>query len=478
MDISRDQEFYSETMNIQQHIKDVQNKNIDIVEYTQKAIEQTKKINKEYNYFTTISEKLALQQAQKLKSNPKGRLAGVLLSVKDAICVQGIETTAGSKILKGYKPLFNATVVQKCIDEGAIILGKTSQDEFGFGGFAVNSDIIPKNPFNKERVTGGSSGGSGGITQKANFAHLSLAESTGGSIASPAFYCGVYGLCPTYGRVSRYGLLDYGNSLDKIGPMAKTLQDTALLLNTIAGNDENDCTTSKIDTEDYIKAIQKPIKNTKIAVIKELFGDAVDEKLKKSIWQKIKQLESNGINYEEISMPITSKFSIPSYYTIATAEASTNLAKYCGIRYGATDNLTGNFNEFFSKIRSEHFGKEAKRRIILGTFTRMAGYRDAYYKKAMQVRTKIIEEYKTLFKKYDALICPTMPMLAPKFEELNKLTPLQHYMADIMTAPPNLAGMPHLNVPIDMHNDQALGLMLTADHFNEAKLLQIGNAIK
>ena len=465
-------------MTIQQHIKDVQNKSIDIVECTAKALEETRSINKEYNYFTAISEELALSQAKNLKANPKGKLAGVFLSVKDAICVKGVESTAGSRILKGYKPVFNATVIQRCIDEGAIILGKTSQDEFGFGGFAVNTEIVPKNPFNKERVTGGSSGGSAGFTQKADFAHLSLGESTGGSIVNPAFFCGVYGLCPTYSRVSRYGLLDYGNSLDKIGPIAKTIEDTALLLNIIAGNDKNDCTSSQTKTEDYTKFLNKHIKGMKIGIIKDLFGDKVDEKIKKSIQKKIEQLESEGAKCEEISMPITAKYSIPAYYIIATAEASTNLAKYCGLRYGAAENLQGNYNEFFTKVREANFSKEAKRRIMLGTFTRMAGYRDAYYTKAMQVRTKIIEEYQRLFKRYNALLSPTMPMLAPKFSELKQLTPLQHYMADIMTAPPNLAGMPHLNVPIGMHNDQALGLMLTTDHFQEGKLIQIAGNIK
>ncbi len=465
-------------MTLHHHIKNTQNQSIDILEYTHKALEETKAINKEYNYFTTISEELAIQQAKNLKANPKGKLAGVLLSVKDAICIQKVETTAGSKILKGYKPLFNATVIQRCIDEGAIILGKTTQDEFGFGGFSVNTENIPKNPFNKDRVTGGSSGGSTGITQKANFAHLTLGESTGGSIVDPAFFCGVYGLCPTYGRVSRYGLLDYGNSLDKIGPMAKTIEDTALLLNIIAGHDEKESTSSTQKTEDYTKYLNKPVKGIKIGIIKDLFGEGVNPIITKSIYKQIEQLKSQGIECEEITMPITNKYSIPTYYIIATAEASTNLAKYCGLRYGATENLQGNYNEFFTKVRETNFSKEAKRRILLGTFTRMAGYRDAYYLKAMKIRTKIIEEYQHLFKKYDALLSPTMPMLAPKFSELEKLTPLQHYMADIMTAPPNLAGMPHLNVPIGMHNDQALGLMLTANHFEEGKLIQIANNIQ
>ena len=241
-------------MKVQEFIKEVQNKEIDIVEHTHKVIEECKKINKEYHYLNTISEESALKQAQELKKSPKGKLAGLPISIKDSICVKDIESTAGSRILKGFKPLFHATAVEKALNEGAIVIGKTSQDEFGFGGFATNVGLgfeIPLNPFDKKRATGGSSGGAAGLTQKVSFPHIAFGESTGGSIVNPSSFCGVFGLCPTYGRVSRYGLIDYGNSLDKIGPIGKGIADCALMLEVISGYDEKDSTSLKREVDSY-----------------------------------------------------------------------------------------------------------------------------------------------------------------------------------------------------------------------------------
>ena len=464
-------------MDTNEFIRQVKNKEIDVEEYTHTVIDEINKINKEYHYFNIISENLALELAKNIKKNPEGKLAGVPISVKDCICVKGVESRAGSKILNGYKPVFNATAVEKAIKEGAIIIGKTSQDEFGFGSFSINVGLgfdIPKNPFDKERVCGGSSGGAAGIAQKASFPHISLAESTGGSIVNPASFCGVFGLCPTYGLVSRYGLIDYANSLDKIGPMAKTIKDLALMLEVISGYDEKESTTINKPVDDYISCLNKDIKGIKIGIVKESFKEGVDKAVKNNVWNAIKRLEDLGVKTEEISLPLTMKYGIPTYYLIATSEASTNLAKYCGMRYGVHEKLEGSFNEYFSKIRSKYFGKEAKRRIILGTFARMAGYRDAYYIKAMKVRTKIIEEYKKAFKKYDALVSPTMPIVAPKFSDIKKLTPLQNYMMDVLTVGPNLAGLPHLNVPVGFENGLPIGMMIIGDHFQEGKLFQIG----
>jgi len=471
MDTLKGQKQYK--MNLLEFTKKIKNQEIDIVENTHKVLEEIKGINKEYNYFNIISEELALEQAK----NPRGKLAGLPVSIKDCICVKGIESRAGSKILNEYKPLFNATAVEKLIKEGAIIIGKTSQDEFGFGGFSINVGLgfkIPKNPFDKERVCGGSSGGSAGITQKASFSHISLGESTGGSIVNPASFCGVFGLCPTYGRVSRYGLLDYANSLDKIGPLTKSLEDLALILEIISGYDKNESTTLDKPVENYSSYIKKDVKGMKIALIKESMKEGVDKAVKDNVWKAIKKLEESGVKYEEIPLPLTMKYGIPTYYLIATSEASTNLAKYSGMRYGVHEKLEGSFNEYFSKIRSANFGKEAKRRIMLGTFARMAGYRDAYYIKAMKVRTKIIQEYKKAFKRFDVLISPTMPIVAPRIKEIEKLTPLQNYMMDIMTVGPNLAGLPHLNVPIGFDKKLPIGMMVIGDHLKEGKLLQVG----
>ncbi len=448
-------------MKIKQFIKQVQKKEIDVVEHTYKVLEETKKINKEYNYFTTITENLALELAKKIKNNPKGKLAGLPISVKDCICVKDIESTAGSEILKSYIPPFNATVIEKIIQEGAIIIGKTSQDEFGFGSFSVNTKTIPKNPFDKERSCGGSSGGSAGITQKASFPHLSLVESTGGSIANPASFCGITGLTPTYGLVSRYGLIDYASSLDKIGVMSKNPEDSFYLLNIIKDFDEKDPTSLN-------KKLNKPNKKLKIGIIKESLN--INKEIKNLIISKFKK-------YDLISLPFTEKYSIPTYYIIALSEASTNLAKYTGLRYGSTEPIKEDYNEFFTKVRSKYFLKESKRRIILGTFARMAGYRNAFYLKAMKTRTLIINEYKKAFQKYDILISPTMPILPPKFSELNKLTPLENYMMDILTVGPNLAGLPHISLNSGFIKNLPVGLMAISDHLNENTLLEFTKII-
>jgi len=470
-------------MKTREFIEEVKKGSISAEENIHKVLEESEKIDREYAYFNTISKELALMQAKEIdrlvkQKKAKGTLLGLPVSVKDCIVVKNVESTAGSKILKGYFPTFNATCVQKCIDEGAVIIGKTAQDEFGFGGFSVNVGVgfrIPKNPFDRERACGGSSGGSGGITQKARFSHISLAESTGGSIAAPASFCGVAGLCPTYGLVSRYGLIDYANSLDKIGPMGKTVEECALMLNIISGHDEKDSTSLSMKKENYLDYLKKDIKNLKVAVIKEAFGKGTEGNVSKKILDKLAGL---NVKYDEISLPINYKYSIATYYLLATTEASTNLAKYCGMRYGAAEKLEGNFNEYFSKVRSLNFGKEAKRRIILGTFARMAGFRDAYYLKAEKVRTKIIEEYKKAFKKYDILISPTMPILPPKIEDIKKLTPLQNYMMDIMTVGPNVAGLPHLSVNAGNEKGLPVGMMMTADHLQEGKLIQIGKELE
>ncbi|MBU0614794.1 MAG: aspartyl/glutamyl-tRNA amidotransferase subunit A [Nanoarchaeota archaeon] len=436
-------------------------------------IKQAKELDKEYLFFNKIVEDP--------KVYGEGTLSGTAISVKDCVVVKGVESRAGSKILENYIPLFDATVIEKIKAEGGMIIGKTAQDAFGFGSFATNVGIgmkVPLNPFDKERSCGGSSGGSAGITQKATFNHISIAESTGGSIVCPASFCGVVGICPTYGRVSRYGLMDYANSLDKIGAMAKTIEEIALIMRIIAGHDPRDSTSLDKPVPNYSESIKKPIKGMKIGMIKEAFGEGLDKEVKDNVKQAIKRLESQGAKVEEVSLPLTSKYALECYYLIAMAEASTNLAKYCGMRYGAEEKVEGSFNEYFSKVRSQYFNAESKRRIIIGTFARMAGYRDAYYLKAMKVRTKIIEEYKKVFKKFDALICPTMPVIAPKFTEIEKLTPMQNYMMDILTVGPNLAGLPHITIPSGTKDKMPIGTMLIGDHLAEDKLMQIGAKLK
>ncbi|MBS3155889.1 aspartyl/glutamyl-tRNA amidotransferase subunit A [Candidatus Woesearchaeota archaeon] len=449
-----------------EYVEKIKSGELSAVETTKAVIKEIKKLN-DYNYFNTISESLALELAERADKNPKGRLAGLPVSLKDDLCIKGVETTCSSNILKGYKPTFNASVVEKLINEGAVIIGKTNQDTFGFGSFNVNTDYkIPKNPLDTTRVTGGSSGGAAGFTALTKFPHVAIGESTGGSIAAPCSFCGVTGMTPTYGLVSRYGLIDYANSLDKIGPIAKNVEDLELVLDVIKGNDKKDSTSLNEDLKNDNKV-------KKIGLIKETLN--VDPKIKDLV---LKKLNETGIKYDIVSLPTITKSSLSSYYIIAMAEASTNLAKYCGMRYGQEEKVNLPFNEYFSNIRTKNFNKEIKRRIILGTFTRMAGYRDAFYLKAMKVRTLVIEEYKKTFKKYDLLVSPTMPIIAPKFSEVNKLKPKDHYMMDIMTVGPNLAGIPHISLNAGTYNKMPVGIMFMGDYLNEKKLFNIGNGLQ
>ena len=460
---------------ISEFVKKIHSGEIDVVEHTNKVLQQTTKLNKEFHHLNEISTTLAKATAHKLKESPKGKLAGLPISAKDAILVQDVQTRAGSKILTNYNPLFNATVINKLQAEGAIIIGKTAQDAFGFGSFSTNVGLdlpTPLNPNDKERACGGSSGGSAGFTKAATFPHASLGESTGGSIVNPASFCGVYGLCPTYGRVSRYGLMAYANSLDKIGPMATSPEDLALILEIIAGHDKLESTSLKAPIPNYTKEIN-PDTKLKVGIISETVAEGTDPK----ITDQINSIASK-LNATKVSLPLTHKHGVPAYFLLAMAEASTNLAKYCGMRYGQSEKLEGSFNEYFTKVRSNNFNQETKRRIIIGTFARMAGYRDAYYLKATKVRTKIIEEYKKLYKTYDILISPTMPIVAPTFKEIEKLTPLQNYMMDTMTVGPNIAGLPHLNIPSGTKDNLPVGLLATADHLEEAKLLQLAHQLK
>jgi aspartyl-tRNA(Asn)/glutamyl-tRNA(Gln) amidotransferase subunit A len=432
------------------------------------ALKKARQLDDKYHLFNALAEK---------ESYGQGCLKGIAVSVKDNICVQGMESTAGSKILSGYVPPFDATVVAKCRKEGAFILGKTTQDEFGFGTFNVNTEMkVPINPYDPERCVGGSSGGAACLTSVADFPHLAIAESTGGSISCPASFCGVVGITPTYGRTSRWGLIDYANSLDKIGTMSKTVDGAATLLTVISGPDKYDSTVLNEKPLDYT-SISGDIKGMKIGVPKEYFGEGVDPSIEKHVWTGIKQLEEEGARLYDVSLPHT-KHSLSSYYIIAMAEASTNLAKFCGLRYGLQMSLKGNFDQYFSNIRTIGFGEEAKRRVILGTFTRMAGYRDAYYVKAMKVRTKIIEDFKKVFSAVDLLAAPTMPVVAPRFDEIAKMEPLEQYMMDILTVAPNLAGIPMISMPCGKHNDMPVGLHLMANHFEEIKMIQAAKTVE
>ncbi|MBS3099142.1 aspartyl/glutamyl-tRNA amidotransferase subunit A [Candidatus Pacearchaeota archaeon] len=424
-----------------------------------KILKEAKKINREYNTFITINESFS---------------EGIPIVVKDNICTLDLKTTAGSKILENYVPIFDATVIKKLKEKNFSVLGKTTQDAFGFGTFSTNTELgIPKNPFDKNRSCGGSSGGTAAYIKLSENVKYGLGQSTGGSINCPAAFCGVVGLTPTYGLVSRYGLIDYANSFDRIGPITKTVKDAAELLTIISGIDTKDPTTQN-KNEDYTKYLNEEIKGIKIGIIKECFSEKIDENIKSGIKETIIVLEKKGCEIQEISIPITQHL-VSAYYIIALAEASTNLAKYSGMIYGLEEKPEENYNEYFEKIR-KNFSLEEKRRILLGTFVRMAGYKKAYYNKAIQIRNLAVKQFQEIFKKFDLLITPTMPILPPKFEEIEKLSPLQTYAMDFLTIIPSVTGLPSMSLPVKTKTKLPIGMQLIANHFHEKNLVKVGDA--
>ncbi len=391
-------------------------------------------------------------------------------SAKDNLATKDHPTTAGSRILSGYRPPFDAAPVESLRRAGGALLGKTSMDEFGFGTFSVNSAFeVPRNPYDIERSCGGSSGGAACAASLIS-GHLALGVSTGGSISCPAAFCGVYGFTPTYGRVSRHGLLDYGNSLDKVGMLSADCSLIGEMFPLIAGDDPRDPTSCG---HPEMRDMDMP---TRVGVPR----DSVEELpagLRQTFDSALEVLkEELGMEVETLEMPMF-RYAQPAYYIIATSEASTNLARYGGMRYGARgESLDSHFDRYFTDVRSEYLGAEAKRRVLLGTFTRMVGLRDRYYIKALQVRHGVISEYKRAYQKVDAIITPTMPFTAPRFNEVAGMSALEIYLADHLTIPPNLAGMPHLSMPCGYVEGMPVGMQMVGDHWEESMLLKAGEA--
>lgn len=420
------------------------------------------------------NEKLGFMRQVVKTDNNSGELSGVPFVAKDAICTRDTVSSAGSKILEDYRPVFDASVVERLKEAGATFYGKTNQDEFGFGTFSTNCAFeTPRNPHDPERVVGGSSGGAGAIVAALDYPVISLGESTGGSITNPAAYNGVVGITPTYGRVSRNGLIDYGNSLDKIGVLAKTVWGAARGLEVIAGHDSEDQTTVEREVPEYTDLQEKD--DLSIAVPKQYMElEGLQEDVRENFEDSLEELKEKGASVEKVDMPLlAADYSVSAYYVLAMAEASTNLARYVGMRYGAEEDPEDaeDFNEYFSSIRSQYFGEETKRRVLLGTYARMAGYRDDYYIKAAKVRQKIIDQYKEVFQDFDVVASPSMPNIAPKIDDAEDMDPSEVYAMDTLTVGPNLAGLPMISVPNGKSKGMPTGLHLVGDHFDEEKIL-------
>jgi aspartyl-tRNA(Asn)/glutamyl-tRNA(Gln) amidotransferase subunit A len=397
------------------------------------------------------------------------------ISIKGCISVKDSPTTCGSKILEGYFPPYNATVIERLVEkEGSICIGRTNMDEFAMGSSTENSCYGPtKNPWDRERVPGGSSGGSGACIA-ARQSVFALGSDTGGSVRSPAAYCGIVGLKPTYGRVSRYGLISYANSLEQIGPMARCVKDCALLLEIMAGYDELDSTTVNKKVDIYTESLDNSIENKVLGIPKEFFGEGINKEVKDSVNKSIDILQGLGAKTVEVSFPHL-EYTIPTYYLIAMSEASSNLARFDGLRYGKmSENLRGDVFEVFSRTRGEKFGAEVRRRIILGSYVLSAGYYDMFYIKALKVRTLIKNDFQDAYKKCDAIVCPTMPTTAFKIGELVD-DPIQMYMMDVLTCPVNLAGLTALSIPCGFDgNELPIGFQIIGNYFDEKTILNMG----
>lgn len=449
-------------------------------ELTEEAIKQISE-NHRLNAFLEVFESSALAQAlvidEKIKSGTEGKLAGVIVGLKDNICYKGHKVSASSKILEGFESLYSATVVERLIAEDAIIIGRLNCDEFAMGSSNENSafgNVL--NPLNNSCVPGGSSGGAAAAVA-AGLCHVSLGSDTGGSIRQPASFTGTVGLKPTYGRVSRYGLIAYASSFDQIGPITKTVQDAALVLEVISGKDKHDNTCSSEKVESYSSQINE-IKKYKIAYIKECIeAEGIDSEVKQIILNQIETLKSLGHSVEAISFPYLD-YLVPTYYVLTTAEASSNLSRFSGIHYGHRTQITSDLENTYKKSRSEGFGKEVKRRIMLGTFVLSSGYYDAYYSKGQKVRRIIHEKTKDIFKTFDFILTPSTPGTAFEFGK-NSADPIKMYLEDIFTVQANIAGIPAISVPCGNHsNGLPVGLQLMCNYFEESKLLNLASKIK
>ena len=431
--------------------------------------------------FLTLDEENARAAARSLddkmiQSAPTSKLFGLPIGIKDNIVTKGLRTTAASRILENFDPIYDATVVQKLKQAETVTIGKLNMDEFAMGSSNENSGFKNTlNPWNLDRVPGGSSGGSA-ASVAAGEVLFSLGSDTGGSIRQPASFCGVVGMKPTYGLVSRFGLIAFASSLDQIGPITRNVEDNAFLLKAIAGHDEMDSTSANVDIPDYIASLTGDIKGLRIAVPKEYLGEGVSQEVRKSVMDALVILERLGATWEEVSLP-HSKYALATYYLLSSSEASANLARFDGVRYGYRSPNSENLLDMYKMTREEGFGEEVKRRIMLGTFALSSGYYDAYYKKAQKVRTLIKQDFEKVFEQYDIIVGPTAPTPAFKIGE-NTRDPMTMYANDILTIPVNLAGVPAISVPCGFDQGLPLGLQIIGRHFDESTVYKVAHAFE
>ena len=445
-------------------------------EITRAYLDRIKEVDPKVKAYVSVLEEEAIAKAKKVDEDRKAgktvsKYAGIPIGIKDNMCITGTKTTCASKMLENFVAPYDATVIEKLNEEDAVYLGKLNMDEFAMGSSTENSAFEKTvNPWDLERVPGGSSGGSAAAIA-ADIAPWTLGSDTGGSIRQPASLCGVVGLKPTYGLVSRYGLVAFASSLDQIGPITKDVTDSAMLLNIIAGHDEKDSTTMDFEKKDYTKSLVNDVKGLRIGIPKEYIGEGVNEEVKQAILEVAKKYEEMGATVEECSFEV-GQYATSVYYVLADAEASSNLGRFDGIRYGYRTEKYSDLKDIYKNSRSEGFGPEVKRRIMVGTYVLSSGYYDAYYKKAQKVRSVITKAYNDLFEKYDVLLTPTSPITAFKIGEKSN-NPLEMYLADICTVPVNIAGLPGINVPCKLDSKGLpIGFQLIAKAFNEETLFR------
>lgn len=464
-------------LSVADQVKQVAKGEVSATELVQATLSSIESKDPGIRSFLSINES-ALESAKAVddaiaKGESPGPLAGLPIAIKDGICVEGLRTTAGSKMLEQFTPPYNATVIDKLVEAGAIVVGKTNLDEFAMGSSTENSAFgISLNPWNSEYVSGGSSGGSGACVA-ADLVPAALGSDTGGSIRQPAAFCGITGLKPTYGRVSRYGLIAFASSLDQIGPMTRSALDSAILLNVLAGHDPKDSTSSTEPTTDYTAGLEQTLDGVRIGLCLEHFEEGLDPEIDQAVREAIKVLELRGAKVVDISLPNT-RHGVATYYVIAPCEASSNLARYDGVRYTKRVDAE-NLEQMYCETRAAGFGDEVKRRIMLGTYALSSGYYDAYYLKASKVRRLIKQDYAQAFQSVDLILGPTTPTTAFKVGE-HTADPLAMYLADIYTVSANLAGVPALSIPCGISsNGLPIGLQLQGNSFQESLLLRTGH---